>query len=210
MSPYKRGSEWCTDFKFEGKRYRVRTEALTKYDAIAVEREMRSLMQKQKFGMAEKDMDLGKLVEVYLAYKSNGFAKTTFVRDRQVLTRFLSTLKVKTAKGITSGVIDDYARVRSSDAADGVTIQTVNLEITSLKAMLNWAVDRKYIDCSLIKGYKRIRGANAKTVQPLTEDQIELLLRKLTKRLRPVVALFLATGIRLKELIYMKWGWWIW
>ena len=86
------------------------------------------------------------------------------------------------------------------------TDATVNREMTTLKHMLNKAVEWGMLETSPFKkGSRLMLKENNHRLRFLSESEIEALLRECASHLRPIVETALLTGMRRGELLSLQW-----
>jgi integrase len=86
------------------------------------------------------------------------------------------------------------------------TDATVNREMTTLKHMLNKAVEWGMLEINPFKkGSRLMLKENNHRLRFLSESEIEALLRECPSHLRPIVETALLTGMRRGELLSLKW-----
>lgn len=96
--------------------------------------------------------------------------------------------------------VEDYQQERAKVADFG----TVNLELAQLKAILNTAIRWGHLHENPAKGVKPLRLPE-KEPPFLTRDQVAKLYPACTGWLHTFVALALNTGLRLSEILALKW-----
>lgn len=140
--------------------------------------------------------------EEYKASYAHTNAKATQYRDEARIRGFLGCSHVQKIHEITDKVLQDYFNAKISA---GMASITVNRIIATLKAFLNFAVRRKYIQENPAKGIKKYRLPE--NPPPfLTKDQISKVLKEAKKEdLYPAVAAGIYTGMRQAEIFNLEW-----
>lgn len=208
MSVYKRNGKWYIYATYQGIRYRKKTNVLTKREANLVEGEFRRRLELSNIGLYNKNIETPQLIEQYLTFKKEQSSKNTFRRDRSVMQNFLRHVKPKTAMEITPSLLDTFVGRRKKDTNRGrsISARTINIEITSVKAMLNWAIKRGLISHNPIKDYKKLPSPRQTKLKYISLEDVSKLLVRLSPTMYPVILTFLKTGLRRNELINLKWA----
>lgn len=202
MSVYYRHQKWYVDIFIGNTRHRKKLNVGSKREALLLEAEYRRRFELGQLGFTNKNVSCDQLVNEYLSFKETSFSKKTFIRDRGALKNFFSKVSAKTAMDITDKVLDSYVAERK---LDNVSPRTINIEITMVKAMLNWALKRDYIDRNPIATYKKLRCSNTSELKFLKIEDVNALLSRLSPMMYPIILTLLKTGMRKNELFYLKW-----
>jgi integrase len=198
--------------RLKGKRQRIIqkvTGGITNREhAQLFEDALKIRLMKGEVGLHEKDLPLGQLVSDYLQFSKNNKAPATYRRDELALRTFLRVSGVRNLSDLTSAAMESYKDRRQSGGGKvkKVSKRTVNLEVTMVKAMLNWAVERRMIPKNPILYVKKIRGPESKTIEFLTREEMQALLQAATPTYHPIFYTYLKTGIRKAELIHLEWS----
>lgn len=88
----------------------------------------------------------------------------------------------------------------------GASPRTVAIEISALKRMLEWAVEREMITDNPIKRVKNGKQTRTKPRRALTTDEVQKLLDTSPEIYRRVWQTFLCTGLRRGELVELRWS----
>lgn len=87
----------------------------------------------------------------------------------------------------------------------------IQIVLRSIRAVLFWGVRSRFFDENPLSGAgkpnseKIIRGFDDQTRNPLTEDEVKRLLSKLKGRDLDMAVVFLYSGLRLGELVHLRW-----
>ena len=166
-------------------------------------------MFKERSGFIKKDIDLLNLKDAYLRYSKNNKAPRTYVRDGQALNAFFTISGIDNLSDLTPTAIEQYKSKRRKTGIGGRKPPgktTINLEIIMVKALLNWGIDQGMVSENPIKKVKKIRGPEKKTIEFLTKEEIVALLDAATPTFHPIFFVYLKTGLRKGELIYLEWS----
>lgn len=207
MSVFKKNDKWYLYVTYNGIRYRKKTNVKTKTEALLVEAEFRRKLELEGTGLYTRNINVNDLIAQYLSFKKEQRSPKTYQRDSGILRNFLRHVNPKTAMDIIPALMDMYISRRSKDSYKGriISKRTINIEITAIKAMLNWAEKRKLIRYNPVKNCEKLRVPNNITLKFLSLEQVQKLLAKLSPMMYPIILTFLKTGIRRNELVNLKW-----
>jgi len=126
-----------------------------------------------------------------------------------VLEFFTSHSPIRNLGQVTRAMISDYTQYRLKCTPKPRT-KTVNLELTVLRAALNWAVDNEMIDSSPANRLKMLKETDSKKGQVINPDEVGLLLNGCDgiddgQWFKDILLTFLNTGMRLGELRNLTW-----
>jgi integrase len=96
------------------------------------------------------------------------------------------------------------AKIHQAMAKAEYTTTTIKDTITTLRQVLNWAVENEYIDTSPIPRYKDYPQARQRT-RIITKDEFKALLRHTDRPFRRFLIALLRTGCRPGELRTLIW-----
>jgi len=111
------------------------------------------------------------------------------------------------ARDITQRDIEAYRTKRLSENTrfkKPPAYSTLNRELEQIKRMLNWAVECEYIQSNPIAHVKRLPENNVRDVV-VTEEQFKELCEHADDHLRPILVTAYDTGMRLGEILALKW-----
>lgn len=126
--------------------------------------------------------------------------KRSWGRDQSLLTNLLPVFGARRLDDIGPLLIEEYKRQR----LEKVRPATVNRELALLKHMLNLAVGWKKLASNHMRGVRMLRVDNVQE-RILTGRETDALLAACCAHLRPVVITALHTGMRLNEILTLKW-----
>jgi integrase len=209
MATFKKGNRQYIDYYLpNGNRKRevvkikgVDPERITRQDALKALAIRKGQLAEGKFDIADtkKPVLFEKLAEDYLKYSEDN--KRAWQRDLYSIRQLLPYFKGKTLNQITSWLVEKY----KSDRKDQVKPSTVNRELDTLRNMLNKAVDWKMIDSSPYKGVKHFRVNNT-NLRILNQSEFEKLYQASPSDLKPILVTAVNTGMRLSEVLNLKWN----
>ena len=191
---------------YEAKKKKSKAIGPYKAAAEAFKREVEEKLSYRKAGIEQptKEIPLEDAIEKYLEYSKANKANQTFLLDEYALEKlFLSFLKTKgisSMQGIFPEVLEDF----KADRLKTVEKATHNREITSIKAFFNTMVRWRYLRESPAKHLKKLR-LPVQMPRFLTKDEIKALLKAADEQTKPIIEVFLYTGLRRNELRFLRW-----
>ncbi|NQT12677.1 MAG: site-specific integrase [Planctomycetes bacterium] len=97
---------------------------------------------------------------------------------------------------VSLSMVDDYAGKR---LGDGRATRTPNLEISVLRRMLGWAVQRELIRDNPLRRWKPLKDQPKRRRRAMRSDEVQKLLKVAPKWRRMLYMVMLASGIRKSE-----------
>jgi integrase len=104
---------------------------------------------------------------------------------------------------ITPTMIDDF---RAARLRLGNSRATVNRHTALLKSMLNRAVDESYLEQNPCRKIKQYSERERECMRILTPEEEVRLFAELAEHIKPIVTIALNTGLRLGEIMRLKWS----
>ena len=204
--------KWCYSFLCNGRRVR-KVVGLSKQEAEAVACEARNKIKREGFGVKGSAgtvyfEDFAKeYIELYA--KQN---KRSWGRDETSLNHLTPYFKGRTLASITPRDVESYKAMRKSEGyapGKGAKVKevkpaTVNLELSCLKTLFNKAVEWGKAESNPAAKIKKFRVNNSRE-KILNADEARTLLENAGPALRPVLVVALKTGMRLGEILSLKW-----
>lgn len=202
---YKRkGSDyWYVDYFAGGRRVRRCSGTTDKRAAGALMKKAETETRMRGEGFLDNRYPLEKLLEQFLAYQHEHIRPVSYRREVQALDRILPALGAKTAAEVTVGRATAYVAQRR---AEGVAARTINIEVASLKHMLNRGVEWGLLRDSPIARVKPIKGPPTKERRSLSVEEEVRLLAAASPRYGDVFLALLRTGMRVGELVNLMWA----
>jgi len=154
-----------------------------------------------KFNLSKLDRSpkLDEFSEEYLGWAR--IHKRSWKRDVTSLNQLLPVLGNLKLSGITPELVERYKAKRQQSVCNG----TVNRELACLKHMLNLAVKWGKLQSNPIRDVSMLREPKVH-VRYLTEVEAKKLIEACSETLRPIVITALNTGMRLSEILNLKWS----
>jgi site-specific recombinase XerD len=159
------------------------------------------------------DRPLDELVDAYMV-KLRGYAKERTIHDAEVaLRRIAAHLRARSVRELTKPLLAAYQIARQKD---DVSHKTINTEVATLQAALNYAVKMGQLAHNPVRGLEPLPVTDdfrRRKARELTEAEIDRLLEAAVKLDRhakgipraPLLASFIYTGARLSELTSVRW-----
>ena len=196
----KKGTTWYLDYNLDGRRMRKRLGRSKKLAELALA-DVQVKLERKELGFAAKDRRLSDFVEEYLRYAKGNKAEKSYERDVLILKHFAEFIKADKLSAITASKLEAYKAHRREQKAKPTT---VNRELNTIKAMLNKAVAWGALSQSPAKSVQKFKEPR-RQVRYLSKEDVRALLKTADEWLKPVIEVFLHTGLRRDELIHLTW-----
>ena len=212
---------WYADFTTRGKRYRIKLEAQNKEQAkkMAAQAEYDVLAGNYKFLQNAKPITLQELSDRYMEYAKT--KKRSWKRDivslKNILYMVIDNKKLGDypADAIKVAQIQKYQVLRKRElderyAAKGIAQEdrnfvTCNRELACLRHIFNMGIEWEMITKNPVAS-KAIKCDKEKSrKRTLENDELSRLLHTCTGQLHQIVIVALNTGMRLGEILSLKW-----
>jgi integrase len=194
-----------------GKRRRVnlgpdRDEAFRKFRDLTADLTLHDRSPATSPG--DPNLTLVELADLYLDWVQLNLKPETYRSRKDTLERFVKVHRRKRAAEITPQDIENFKQGLASGqlARRGkpLAVRTVNIHLSGVMAMFNWAVQMMHLPWSPAARVKRLREGPGRT-RFLTDDEIEHLLSICPPILQDIITVYLETGLRLQELADLTW-----
>jgi len=194
---------YYTDFYLNCKRIvrKVPGGVTSKDMAQKWEDDLKYRMLRGEIGLSRANPEISELVEKFLAYSKTNKAPASYRRDEVALRNFVSISGLRKFSQVTPLSVEAYKNQRLGP----VSKTTVNLELSTLKNMLNKSIQWSLIAENPIKSVSKIRGPELRPIEFLTQEEISALLAVATPTYRPIIYTFIKTGLRKNELAHLEW-----
>lgn len=202
MAIYQRGKSWYYDFVHKGQRYTGCFGHVSRTTAKEELARKKTEVIEGKLNPAKtrKSPRFDAFVEEYLEWLKANRKPLTFQRVGEALVNIRPSFGTKRLNEITAWDMERYKRVRKEA---GKQPGTINLELATLKAILNKAVTWKKLVDHPGKEVKALKVANERT-RFLTEEEEARFLTASSPALRRIVEAGLLTGFRRQELTTLR------
>ena len=201
-----RAGRYFVDYRVNGQRFRRATGKSKKVAELTL-KDIEVKIERNDNGFIEKDVELNKLFQEFLAYGITHHSPRTQNRYRAILDNFKEFLKkflfIKKASQLDSKLFEDYQTFRK---VKGAANKTVNIELICLKAMLNLAIKWNYLWINPAKNVASLKEEQNKAPRFLSKEECKTLLENSDDFFYPIIYTFLHTGMRKSELEFLTWG----
>jgi integrase len=200
--------KWHISYYFEGKQIREAVSSNKRVAENAHQAVMGEIAQgKYSLRRDTKSPRFEDYAKVYLEH-SKAF-KRSYETDVTMFKSLGAFFKGYKLAKITPFLIERYRIERGKKVArmskKPIAKATINREMAVLKAMFNMAIRDRATDTNPVKAVKFFKEDNKKE-RILTSEEIQRLLVECNGHLRPIIILALNTGMRLREILYLKWS----
>ncbi len=206
---------WCLTFKgLDGKRRRERTEAMSRGDAEALLRRRMSELA-QATGMGLLSLDHLKPVPFdtfyekdYLPGVESRVRPSTYQRKLQLAKHVLPFFGRLPLKAINAGHVEKFIEQRRRPTEPGERPPSpaeVNAERALVSGVMNAAFRRGLIDVNPVARVRPLREDNARD-RWLTPTELDAILDRAERWVRPFALMGVHTGLRLSEICNLRWS----
>jgi len=207
--------KWILDYYYNGKRIRekVTIDGVVEKDITkALARKVYAIRKAQvaegKFNLAEvrKTPLFAKFANRYLEEYSK-INKMSWKRDEQSMKHLNKFFGNKRISQISPFSVQSYKSKRSKEKTwygKPITKATVNRELACLRAIMNMAIDAGYMSENPVSKAKLFKE-DTKINRVLTEEEFIKLLNHSAKHLKYILEAALFTGMRLSEVLNLRW-----
>jgi integrase len=199
MKLYQRGRVWYVTFYARGRRVQESTGTTDRRKAEKFCALRLSEVERGEYAQSAK-ITLAQFGEQYLEYARAN--KRSWLRDEQILTHLKKAMGTTQLSDIGALQIERYKLDRLKQSASPAT---VNREVASLKHMFNlaehWGL---FFGRNPVRGVKFLQEDNLQ-IRSLSEAEEERLLQCCSPCLQDLVTFAINTGLRLGEILNLKW-----
>jgi integrase len=204
MRVFKRGKNWYADYAIGGKR-KMKSFGQHKKMAELFLKDLELKEIRGELEIVEEKISVSEFFQRYIEYgRANKSAYTTYVDEGRIRTweRYLKVCEITKLKDITSLVVEG---LKAQILAKGDSPVTFNRYLELLKSGLNKAVEWGLLRENRLRGFKKLKSDRSRQVRFLTTDEIKLVLNSGDEFMRRVILIFLYTGLRRSELVFLEW-----
>jgi integrase len=197
--------DWYIDYRINGKRYKRRIGPNKKLaEQVLMDIEVKKAKGEHLGIHDEKMIKFADFAEEYLRFARGTKAPSTYAGNVREMQRLLRSFEGYLSK-LTTAQIEKYKITRG----EGVKPATVNRELALLKHMITKAVEWGYLKNSPAKPVKLLKEPPGR-LRYLEADEIERVLDGCNDDPRvlylgPIVLMALHTGMRLGEIVGLRW-----
>lgn len=204
MGLYRRGKTWWMAYASEGRTIRESTGAVNKKTAQKIYAERVSAITHGRFdiNLTKRSPRLSDFAEEYLeVYSKNNKRPQSYRRDQISIKNLKAFFGSKRLNEIRPMLIEHYKRKRLDK---GRMPATINRELACLKHIYTIALKNGRATSNPVKEIKLLREENEIT-NVLSRDDEARLLENSSPHIHRVVVCALETGMRLGEILGLKW-----
>lgn len=204
MGLYKRANTWWMSYAADGRTIRESTRTHSKKTAQKILADRVSAVTHGRFNISvrERSPSLADFAEDYLAvYSKSNKQPGSFRRDQTSVKNLKAFFGSKRLDDIRPMLIEHYKRSRLDV---GRKPATINRELACLKHMYTIAMKNGRARANPVRESKLLREDNQVT-NVMSREHEALLLEQAAPHIRRVVVCALETGMRLGEILDLKW-----
>ena len=203
---YLRGQIWWTKIRYDGKKVEKSLGTSNRRLAQAIEGKIRTEIIEGTYFKKTKGnkITVSVLISKYLAeYSKPNKGAITHKNDKYFSKRIIQCFGDKYLNDVRPRHISKFITDRRND---GVSDVTINHELRLLRHSYNLAIRNwELIDETPFAKIK-IPSGDVKRVRYLSPDEEKKLMSALPQWLKPIVTLARETGLRLSNIVYLKWS----
>jgi len=203
---------WFVDYVYKGIRYRKKIGTSKRLAELTL-KEIEVDIAKGQFDSSPDEISIIDFFKIYEEYSSVNHNKESQRRYVNIITNFLTYIKgkkrIKYLSDLQPEIFENYKIFRRKVPLNKGIIaktNTVNMEIKTLRTILNYAIKMKFLKENPTNDVKKLKVIDAKKPRFLTIEEIDTLLENCGKDLYPIFYTFINTGMRLGELLNLTWS----
>jgi len=203
MSVYRRGKTYWVRFQFAGQEHRRSARTASRAEALAYEREWREQLGRVARGGRQRRTyreAMERFLIEHCASLKPG-ARVRYISSAKALHPHFKELYLDE---IGRGQLAEFVQTRRGE---GVTGATIRRDLACLSSMLGRACEWDWIDGNPVRAFSK-RGLReaAPRLRFLTREEFARLHDAAAPHLRPMLRLAVGTGMRLEELLSLRWS----
>jgi integrase len=206
MGLFKRGSVWWMSFTYQGKQMRRSTETDDRKLAKRILDKVRGEIAEGKWfeKLPGEHKTFKELMEKYMEeHSARNKAPASHKRGKSLGDHLLRTFGSLTLEEITPNLISEYKTKRRGE---GASPRTVNYELALMSHAFSLAIKEwEWVKENPVKMVSRER-VNSQIERWLNLEEERKLLNSSPKWLREIILFALNTGLRLNEILDLKWS----
>lgn len=198
----RKGTFWISWTDDQGRRHRRRTSAKTKQEARAARAaELQRVEKAKALGFMPPGEDaFGSVADRFLKHQKPRLSKRAYEREELIVNRHLKPFFSGRIAAIRQSDVEQYVTERSSK----VSAHTIHKELQAIKHLLRMAVSWQIIPVNPAHSVKSPKVPPGR-IRYLQAAEFRLLLVNCPNWLRPIAALAVSTGMRLSEILNLRW-----
>lgn len=201
MRIYRRQNMWYIDYSVNGRRVRKSVGPSKKMAELALKNVEVRIAKSEILGITEpRKMIFENLCDEYLQFSKANKTASSFRRDGTSIKNLLTEFNGKLITVITAHDLEQYKNKRR----DEVEPATINRELSCIKHMYTKARQWGYMQGNPLQEVRKFREKPGRTYC-LKDDEESRLLQYCPEYTKPIVIFALHTGMRLGEILNLRW-----
>lgn len=200
-----RSGTYFIDYRVNGRRIRKAVGPSKKIAELAL-KDLEVKLAKNEIGFTTKDANLSNLFQEFLAYSRTNHAPNSQKRYGAIIRNFEAFLGnypyLSKVSQLTPKTFEDFKAFRKGQEAAN---RTINIELQTLRAMFNLAIQWNYSKENPTKGVSPLKEDRHIKPRFLSKEECKTLLDSCGEELYPIFYTFLYTGMRKGELENLEW-----
>ena len=203
MRVFKRDKSWYVDYRVNGRRVKKsfgRQKALAELFLKDVELKL----ARGQLEIVDEFATWPEFLDRYLQYAKVTKSPSTVSKDLsrlKVITEFLSKRGVIKLKQIDCLLMEEF----KAQVLKTCCPKTFNHHLDLIRTILNKAAEWKCLRSNSLVGFRRLKNSRDRQMRFLTSEEIQRVLGAADPFMRRAIMLFLNTGLRKSELVYIEW-----
>ena len=202
---FKRGKQWYANYQMNGRQVRTSLKTTSKKQACQKALKIDTELLAGSHQIKKKTASFEEVIDAhYSKCVAEGLTAKTIAKYKTVHQRMLflqRERKINCISELDVAFLDAYRLRRMKDDAKDKTIHT---EITIVRQIVNFALDRNMIEKDPLKGHKLKRPKP--TEQPCwSREEVEQILANCDEHYLPLLTLLSETGMRIGEAKHLTW-----
>jgi len=205
-------SIWYLDYSYRGVRHRKKVGKSKQVAKLALA-DIELQIARGEWNLTSSDMSLEQFIEEFKKFSKVNHSTASYIRYGNIVQNFRSYLAVRRLNlnlgHLDSKLFEDYKIWRrTTPLHKNITAKTntVNMEIKTIRTILNYAIKWGYLKENPTKGVSKLKVTDALQPRFLSKEEIKMLLANCGDELYPIFFLLIQTGMRLGELTHLTWN----
>lgn len=196
----RKGGTWYLDYVVEGRRVRKKIGQSKRLAELAMA-DIQVKLERKEIGFTRSDKKLADLIKEYLRHSQAHTTQMSHLLNIHVLKKLQKVLGSPSLKNITHFQIEKFKNKRREE---GAKPGTVNRELAVIKALFNRGVEWGFLIKSPGQGVKKLKEPK-RQARFFSKTEVDKILSEADEILRPMLAVYVHTGLRRDELLHLTW-----
>lgn len=213
MAIFKKNGNWYIDYRCDGVRIREKAGSCKKAAENALAMRKAAILQgKFDIKIKRKRIQFEELIKHYLEFSKA--TKRSYKRDIGLTKHLVGFFGAYRLNQINAEMVERYKMHRRSEIMArpkylgreprDIPMATINRELVCLKHMFNMAIKWGKTEHNPVRGVKLFKEDNV-VERFLSDGEVEALLDASSQHLKDIILIALNTGMRLGEILNLKW-----